>query len=125
MLRPGRPHGLGGDPVTNPAKRKGDRAELEAAGILSALFGWTVRRKLGAGRQDDTGDLDGVPDSVVQVCNWRDILKALRVKPVEAEQQRRNAGARFAATMMRLPRGQWRVVLTCEQYADLVKAATR
>jgi len=42
--------------VTNPANKKGDRAELEIAGILTDQLGIRVRRKLGAGRADDTGD---------------------------------------------------------------------
>lgn len=33
-------------------------AELEAARTLSALLGFPIRRKLGAGRADDVGDLD-------------------------------------------------------------------
>jgi hypothetical protein len=43
----------------NPSKRKGDQAEREAASLLSDLLGTVVRRKLGAGRLDDCGDLDG------------------------------------------------------------------
>lgn len=101
----------------NPQKAKGDRAELEAAGLLSDLLGTPVRRKLGAGRADDTGDLDGVPGHVVQVASWADTAAAARVKPRGAEQQRRNAGARHAATLIRFRGGQWRVVLTLEQWA--------
>jgi hypothetical protein len=41
--------------MTNPAKAKGDRAELEAAEILSDLLGVPVRRRLCAGRKDDVG----------------------------------------------------------------------
>lgn len=103
--------------MSNPQKAKGDRAELEAAGLLTDLLGTPVRRKLGAGRADDTGDLDGVPGHVVQVASWADTAAAARVKPRGAEQQRRNAGARHAATLIRFRGGQWRVVLTLEQWA--------
>ena len=48
--------------MTNPQKAKGDAAEREIATMINALTGWPVRRKLGAGRADDTGDLDGIPD---------------------------------------------------------------
>lgn len=103
--------------MTGTAKRKGDRAELEAAELLTGLLGVPVRRKLGAGRADDTGDLDGVPDHVVQVANWKDLAQAVRIKPVAAEQQRHNANQRHAATLVRLRGGEWRVVLTPEQWA--------
>jgi len=109
--------------VTSPQKRKGDAAELEIARILHDLTGWPVRRKLGAGRTDDEGDLEGIPDTVVQVANWADVNRAIRQKPVEAEQQRHNAGATFAVTLIRLRGGMWRAVLTPEQLATLLREA--
>lgn len=108
--------------MANPPKRKGDRGELEAAAHLSQALGLPVRRKLGAGRQDDTGDLDGIPNHVVQVANWADTAAAARIKPPEAEQQRENAGADHAATLVRFRGGRWRVVLTVEQWARYVRS---
>ena len=107
--------------MANPPKKKGDRGELEAAAILTNLLGVPVRRKLGAGRVDDTGDLDGVPDHVVQVASWADTAAAARVKPREAEQQRINANATHAASLVRFRGGTWRVVLTLEQWARYLK----
>ena len=107
--------------MTNSAKAKGDRAELEIAAILTDHLGLPVRRKLGAGRIDDTGDLDGIPATVIQVANWADALRAVREKPEGAEQQRHNAGATFAATAVRLRGGTWRIVLTVPQYATYVR----
>jgi len=107
--------------MTNPQKRKGDAAELEAARLLSEALGLPVRRKLGAGRSDDTGDLDGVPGHVVQVASWKDTAAAARVKPPEAEQQRLNAQADHAATLVRFRGGTWRVVLTLEQWTRYVR----
>ena len=103
--------------IPNPQKSKGDRAELEAAALLTDLLGAPVRRRLGAGRSDDTGDLDGIPGHVVQVASWGDTAAAARVKPPEAEQQRINAQADHAATLVRFRGGTWRVVLTLEQWA--------
>ncbi|MCP9819831.1 hypothetical protein KBZ18_10035 [Synechococcus sp. Cruz-9H2] len=110
--------------MTCPRKRKGDAAELEAARLLSELTGLPVRRKLGAGRLDDTGDLDGIPRTVLQVANWSDRLRAVREKPLAAELQRLNDGADFAAALVRF-RGKvgYRVVMTPEQFAALVIAA--
>jgi hypothetical protein len=106
--------------MANPQKQKGDRAELEAASLLAELLGVPVRRKLGAGRIDDTGDLDGVPGHVVQVASWADTAAAARVKPREAEQQRINANATHAASLVRFRGGTWRVVLSLEQWARYV-----
>ena len=108
--------------MANPSKRKGDVKELEAAALLSSLTGFSVRRKLGAGRLDDTGDIDGVPDTVIQVADWKDVLRAIWEKPLGAEQQRINAGAGHAATMVWLPRRGFRVVMTPEQFAAYVQA---
>lgn len=114
--------------MTSAAKTKGDAAEREAAALLSSLLDRPVRRALGAGRLDDQGDLDGIHNHVVQVANWSDTLRACREKPHGAERQRLNASAQHAATMVRFrrvrdPRDRWRIVLTPEQWAQLVIAA--
>lgn len=108
--------------MTNPSKRKGDAAELECAALISGLTGYPVRRKLGAGRLDDTGDLDGVPDHVIQVANWSNVTAAVSQKPLGAEAQRANAGVGYAATFVRIRGGTWRVVLTPEQWAAYLQA---
>lgn len=108
--------------MSNPSKRKGDAAELEAAALLADLTGYPVRRKLGAGRLDDTGDLDGIPDHVIQVCNWANVTAAVSQKPLGAEAQRVNAGAGYAATFVRIRGGTWRVVLTVEQWTAYLQA---
>jgi hypothetical protein len=51
--------------MANSSKSRGDRAERELAERLSALLGLRIRRKLGAGRADDTGDLDGLDGHVL------------------------------------------------------------
>ncbi len=112
--------------MTNSSKRKGDSAELEAARILHDLLGYPVRRKLGAGRLDDQGDLDGLPDTVIQVCSRATDVVAVGVvrKPIEAEQQARNAGATHSATMLRVRGGTWRMVMSVEAWAALWREAT-
>jgi len=108
--------------MANRPKRKGDRGELEAAAVLTEALGVSVRRKLGAGRADDTGDLDGVPGHVVQIANWEDTAAAARVKPPAAEQQRINASEAHAASIIRFRGGTWRVVLTLEQWSRYLQA---
>jgi len=109
--------------VTSPSKAKGDSAEREIAKLLADLTGWPVRRKLGAGRTDDEGDLEGIPDTVVQVANRADLSRAVRQKPVEAEQQRLNAGATHVVTLVRLHGGDWRAVCTIEQMTTWMREA--
>jgi len=125
--------------VTGSSKRKGDRAELEVQGLLRDLLGVPARRALGAGRKDDVGDISGVPDTVIQVADWKDVTRAVREKPLECEQQRQNfppqpaegmAGVlgivyrpTFAATFVRLRGGDYRVVLTPEQWAAMWREA--
>jgi len=108
--------------MANSAKARGDRAEREAAELLSLLLAMPIRRKLGAGRQDDQGDLEGLEGFALQVADWSDVARAVREKPVGAERQRRNAALPHAATLVRFRGGTWRVVLTPEQWARLVLA---
>ena len=67
--------------MVNRAKRKGDRYELEAVGVLAGLLpALTVakpQRMLGAGRRDDKGDLLVLADTAVQVKAWRDTVRAV------------------------------------------------
>ena len=110
--------------MTSPAKRKGDSAELEAARLLADLTGWPVRRKLGAGRLDDTGDLDGIPDSVCQVKNYRDITRAINEVLAELPAQQANAGADYAFGLVRRPGGRWFAVLDLDNLCALLREAT-
>ncbi len=109
--------------MTHPSKRKGDSAEREIAALLADELGLPIRRKLGAGRLDDVGDLDGIPNTVVQVANIARLNVAVREKPKEAETQRANADATFAVTFVRLLGGEWRAVLTVEQMATWIREA--
>lgn len=109
--------------MTSTSKRKGDRAELEVQSLLRDLLGVPARRKLGAGRQDDQGDIDHVPNTTIQVANWQNVTAAVRTKPVECEDQRLRARTTFAATFIRLRGGDYRVVLTPEQFATYWREA--
>jgi hypothetical protein len=105
------------------SKQKGDRAELEVQGLLRDLLGVPCRRALGAGRKDDVGDIHGVPDTVIQVVNYRDLNEAVRVKLPESERQRAHAGATFAATFVRRTGGGYVVCMTPEQWAAMWREA--
>jgi hypothetical protein len=107
----------------NSAKRKGDRAELEVQGIIRDLLGLPARRKLGAGRLDDMGDIDGVPDTVIQVAAYTDLVRAVREKVPESVAQQERAGATFGATFVKRYRGGYVVVMTPEQWATYAREA--
>lgn len=106
----------------HPSKRKGDKAELEVQGILRDLLGVGARRKLGAGRKDDIGDIDGLPNTVIQVTAASAPADAL-AKIAETVQQQQRAGALFGATWWRRRGGGHVVMLTPEQFATLWREA--
>jgi len=109
--------------MANPQKRKGAKAELEVAAILSDLLGLDARRALGAGRLEDTGDIFGLPDTVVQVANYIDLARAVREKLPASERQRENAGVSFAATFVRRYGGGYVVMQTPLQWSCLWRDA--
>lgn len=111
--------------MTHPSKRKGDKYELEAAARLAEATGWPVRRKLGAGRADDCGDLDGIPDTCMQVKAYTDIARAIRETLNELPAQQTNAQTTFAAGLIRRPGGRWFAVMDLDQLATLLREATR
>jgi Holliday junction resolvase len=102
--------------MTNPQKRKGDAAERELAKQLEALLGFKVRRKLGAGRQDDTGDIDGLPDCTAQAKNYADILRAINQGLKDTATQQQNADTTHAVLFVRRRGGQWIAIQTLEQW---------
>lgn len=106
--------------MTGAQKRKGDRAEREAAALLTRLLTTGVRRMLGAGRADDVGDMVGVDGWAIQVADWQDIARAVRQKPVDAELQAINGGQQYGAALIRLRGGEFRVVMTPETWARVV-----
>lgn len=110
--------------MANPQKQKGDRAELEAATMLSELTGYRCQRMLGAGRKDDIGDIAGIPGHAIQVANWSDTAAAAVQKPRGAQRQAENAMVPHAMTLVRFKGGTWRVVLTPEQWNSYLQKLT-
>ena len=110
--------------MSNPQKAKGDRAEREVQALLRDLLGVPARRKLGAGRADDMGDIDGVHDTCIQVASYADVARALREKVPGCVDQQTRMGATFGATFLRRPGGRYVVAMTPEQFAALWREAT-
>jgi len=109
--------------MTNKKKIKGDAAEREAAKVLTEALGYECTRTMSAGIPGDIGDIYGIPDTVCQVANWENASSACLQKPREVEQQRLNAKAKRALSMVRFRGGKdnWRVVMTVEQFARFIK----
>ena len=108
----------------NASKNKGDRAELEIARILHDLTGDNVRRKLGAGRSDDEGDLEGLTDTTAEVKAYADVLAAIRDGLADLEREQVNAGTVFGVLFVKRPRSGWIAVMTVEQWATWYREAT-
>lgn len=102
------------------SRRKGAKAEREAAAVISDLLGMKVVRRYNLGTHEDTGDLI-MEDTVIQVVDYKDVVRAVRMKPPECELQQAQAGATFGATFVRLFGGEWRVVLTPEQWCTYAR----
>jgi hypothetical protein len=109
--------------MTSPAKRKGDSFELTVQALIRDLTGWPARRKLGAGRTDDMGDIDGVPYTVIQCASYKDLARAIREKVPACVEQQERARATFGATFLKLQGGKIVVVLTPEQWATYAREA--
>jgi hypothetical protein len=107
------------------AKDKGDRAEREVQALLRDLLGVPARRKLGAGRADDTGDIEGVADTTIQVKSYNDVGRAIRECLDDLEEQHARSGDTFAAGFVRRPGGRYFVVLSPEMWATYWREATR
>lgn len=100
--------------MTNPQKTKGDRGEREAVLALTRLAGDRVvenpRRKLGAGRRDDMGDLDVLPGVTIQVKTMSDLSRALRSAASGAMEQRERSGDDWALGMAPVPHARSKAV---------------
>ena len=113
--------------MPNPNGEKGKRAERELSKILADYLGVSCRRKLGAGRLDDCGDLDievnGEP-IVVQVADYTDPLRAISTKLPDVAKQTQNAGANLGVLAVRRRGGRWVFCMDAEMFATWAREAT-
>ena len=107
--------------MPNANKRKGDAFERACAAYLTENTRFTVRRRFGAGAQEDRGDLEGIPGITIQAADWKDKTAALRQKPPEADiQAERNHPDMIGVTAIKLRGGDIRFVFTKEAFCKLV-----
>lgn len=117
--------------MSHPSKRKGDDGERELAELFAELTGWPVKRELGAGRQDDRGDLHGVPETTIQVKNYPNaLLESINKGLPQLRKQQANAGSTFGVLFCRRkkrrngqPHGHWIAVMELDQLVTLLREA--
>jgi len=108
--------------MTNPQKRKGDRAELEVQAILQDHLGMG-RRALGAGRTDDIGDITGIPDLTISVKAYKDTARAINEALTDLPRQQENAGTAYGCAFIRRKGGRYIVVMEPDTFLELYREA--
>jgi Holliday junction resolvase len=103
---------------------KGPVREREVAAMFNEEGFAKARRALGAGRNDDVGDIDGVPHLCLQVAGRKTGLATVLDQKLPAtEIQRKNRGVPFGALFVRMDRKPWVVHLTPRMFFTLFKYA--
>lgn len=103
--------------MANRNKRKGDRAERELAATLTELLNKPMRRALGAGRQDDCGDIDGIDDTAIQAKHWNDVTAAITQGMTQLQDQQRNKNATHGVLFVKHRKHGWLAVTTIGEWA--------
>lgn len=106
--------------AVNSAKNRGNRAEREVAKRFSDELGVTVKRRYNLGTHEDIGDI-ALDDLCVQVVDYQDIVRAIREKVPECEQQQARGSKPFGATFVRRRGGAFVVVMSEAQFFSLYR----
>jgi hypothetical protein len=106
----------------HPNRRKGIKAELEVAAMLSDELGVKVTRRYNLGSHEDIGDIL-LDNTTIQVANYADLNRAVREKLPELKRQQANAGADFGALFCRRRGGEYVVVMTPAQWFGMWREA--
>ena len=110
--------------MVNKNKAKGDRAERDIAHRLTDLLQIPIRRKLGAGRADDTGDIDGLDNWTIQVKDRKDIARTIREGMQQLADQQFNAKTDNGVLLIKQTGGTWLAIMTVEQWTATIKGQT-
>lgn len=112
--------------MTTSSKRKGDKAELEIAALLADELGVRIRRRLGAGRTDDEGDIEGLQDTTVEVKNYpkTGVATAINEGLKDLVREQANAGTTFGVLFVKRPRNGWVAVMDIPQFCTFWREAT-
>jgi len=108
--------------MTNPQKAKGSQYERDVVQYLKETGHRWVERAYGAGRQDDRGDITGLPGWVLECKNQKALDFAGWMG--EAERERANADAEYAVVVAKRrlkPTSASYVVMTLEQFSRILR----
>jgi hypothetical protein len=113
--------------MSNPNKRKGDAAERAVVAWLRSHGFTNAERAYGAGRADDTGDIDGLPGVCIEVKNHNKIEVAGFIGELEREMA--NSRAETGVVIVKR-RGdsdvdRWYAITTAAQWVQLMKDTER
>jgi hypothetical protein len=106
----------------HPNRRKGIKAELEVAAMISDELGVKVTRRYNLGSHEDIGDIL-LDNTTIQVANYADLSRAVREKLPTLERQQANAGVDFGALFCRRRGGGYVVVQTPAMFFSLWREA--
>ena len=111
--------------MSNPQKRKGDKAERDVASYLAAHGFPYAERAYGAGRPDDVGDIDGIPGVGVEVKNHKTITIPAWLDELETEMFNANAqhGAVIAKRRGSTDVADWYALMPVEAWTHLLVEA--
>ena len=106
--------------MTSPQARKGAAAERELVALLRTQGLLAVERAYGAGRPDDQGDLDGLPEVYAQVKHYADGWRAVR----EALAAGDTSGMPWPVGFVRYPRQPlWVATMRAEAWSSMYRDA--
>jgi hypothetical protein len=103
----------------------GKRYEREAAAMLQLITGFEVRRKLGEGRREDEGDLEGMPELTIQVKAYKNVTRAVNEGLKKLRRQQQYNATKYGVAMIRRPGGRWVMAMEPDQFLALYNAAMR
>jgi hypothetical protein len=110
--------------MAHPSKRKGDVAELELAKLLADSLGIPVKRMLGAGRQEDCGDLHGLTDWTAEVKNYANVADGINEGLRDLDREQANAGTPFGVVFVRRRGGRWLAVMDVDRWCSVYRETT-
>lgn len=109
--------------MTRAAMERGKRAEQAVCRLIEEHTGWKVRRRL-SGRVDDVGDLEGVPETCVQIKSYQNIALGMAEGLKELPAQTAAAGATYGVLFLKRRGPNWAVVMSPETFFALLREAT-
>ena len=108
--------------MSNPQKAKGSQWERDVVKYLKETGHRWVERAYGAGRQDDRGDITGLPGWVLECKNHKAMDLAGWI--AEANVERANANAEYTVVVVKRkgkPAANGYVVMELEQFSRILR----